>query len=318
MEKQNVNNQPTQEIDLVYLSRKVRESIRNFNLSLFRFFRFFYRKKIIILGLIVVGLIAGFLIDRFSPVIYKSEIVVAPNFHSTDYLYSKIDLLNDEPHKKGIYKDNLSSIKVKEVEDMYDLLESNNLEVIKIITEGGKSLENLSDEKKFAKNYRYHLITLKTKNKENTNKIINTLLNDLNSSPYFLERGKHELQNIKIRKEQITKSIDQINEILNKLGSGTGIESNSNLNINTYDQLNAIIDLKDFYTKEIIKLDTKIIESNKIIYALSTSVNNEDNSFFKGKWKLLTPAIFVLLFLLYAYFVRFYNKYKSIDSNNNA
>lgn len=318
MERNDLNNQNTQEIDLVYLSRKIRESVRSFNLFLFRFFRFLFRKKIILLGLIVSGTIIGFMMDKFSPVSYKSEIVVAPNFHSTDYLYSKIDLLNGEPKKKGVYKGNLSSIKVQEVEDIYDLLESNNLEVIKIITEGGKSLENLSEEKKFAKNYRYHLITLKTKNKENTNKIINTLLNDLNSSPYFLERGKYELQNIKLRKEQITKSIDQINEILNKLGSGNGIESNSNLNINTYDQLNAIIDLKDFYTKEIIKLDTKIIESNKIIYPLSTYVNNEDNSFLKGKWILLTPAVFVLLFLLYAYFVRFYNKYKSIDSHSNA
>lgn len=317
MEKQDVNNQTSQEIDLVYLSRKIRNSIRNFNLSLFRFFRFLYRKKFIILGLLFVGFITGFVIDKLLPVVYKSEIVVAPNFQSTDYLYSKIYLLNDESHKKGVYK-GLLSVKVKEIADIYNLLESNNLEVVKIITDGGKSLENLLNEETFARNYRYHLITFKTTDKEVTNQVIKTLINDLNSSPYFTERGKLELQNIRLRREQLAKSIEQINGILNKLGSGENFESKSNLNINTYDQLNAVIDLKDYYTKEIISLDTEIIESEKIIYPISISMNIIDNSSLKNKWKFVVPLLFILLFLLYAHFVRFYNKYNKIDLDRNA
>jgi hypothetical protein len=85
---------------------------------------------------------------------YDHEIIVMPNFGSTDYLYGKVALLNAKSKKTLFYKKigfdsgiKLRNIEVTPVIDVYKFVGNNEqrLELVKLMAdEGGaaKSLEN--------------------------------------------------------------------------------------------------------------------------------------------------------------------------------
>src|SRR5436189_5313773 len=84
-----------QEIDLSQISKKICEFFENISARIFMGFLFLKRNMLIIGLLILIGVGLGFYLDKTSKS-YVSEIIVSPNFGSTDYLYSKIELLQSK------------------------------------------------------------------------------------------------------------------------------------------------------------------------------------------------------------------------------
>ena len=93
------SNPNDQEIDLTQLSKKIGGIIQSFVDWLFDGI-LFIRKNIVVIGvLFIIGAGLGFYLDIKTKV-YDHEVIVTPNFGSTDYLYSKIFLI-DSKIKEG-------------------------------------------------------------------------------------------------------------------------------------------------------------------------------------------------------------------------
>src|SRR5215471_8269754 len=95
MSTETQDNKDTQEIDLMDVSKKIEEFFGNIQMRVFKGILFLKRNMITIGILFVIGAALGFYMDKTNK-IYDSEIIVCPNFGSTDYLYSEIYLIESK------------------------------------------------------------------------------------------------------------------------------------------------------------------------------------------------------------------------------
>lgn len=318
-----VERENSQEIDLVFLFKKFKELLLSISFSLVVFMRFIFRKKYVILGLLAVGVLFGFLLDFQQKNKFKTELVVIPNFESVDLLYTEIENFNSNlkvnSTKHEFLKD-VSKVEIEAIENLGNILqERENLEIFKVLTETKEDFSEIIKQEQFEKSYKYHLITIKTNSPKNTQKIVDYILSIINEKSYYKERSKIAIKNQEQAKVQAEKSIDQINKILENMGSGNLSAGGKDLNINNYDQLNSVIDLKAHYVKELMKINTKLIEYKRAIYPVDISYNNN-----LGAKKLYTqftfilPILILLLYFIFNFLRHFYQKYYSLYLKSNV
>jgi len=92
-------NSPSQkneeQIDFEQISNKITNFFQGINRAIFNLIQFVLKKKIVLIILLFLGFGFGMFLDQINQT-YKSELIVAPNFESSDYLYSKIDLIQSK------------------------------------------------------------------------------------------------------------------------------------------------------------------------------------------------------------------------------
>ena len=151
---QNATNSDNQEIDLSMISNKIKGFYDEIGTSVFRGILFFKRNLLIVGILFVAGAALGTYVDLNNET-YDSKIIVKPNFGSTDYLYSKIDLLDSKIKTRdtlflksiGVKNpENLTKIEIEPIVDIYSLVNYNeknaavttntqNFELLKLLSE---------------------------------------------------------------------------------------------------------------------------------------------------------------------------------------
>ena len=205
-------NNEDQEIDLVVISKKISNFFNGINTSIFRAIQFFIRNWIIVLILILAGFGFGWFLDKTQKS-YKHEIIVAPNFGSTDYVYSKINLINSKikegdtlflKNTVGILQPkNLKIIEVKPVADVYNFIKNKpeNFELIKLMAEDG-DIKKVLEDNMTSKNYTYQTIILSTNKKISEDNLIKPLLNYLNTTDYYSKIQKEVYKNVESKMKQ--------------------------------------------------------------------------------------------------------------------
>jgi hypothetical protein len=311
-----MNNTETtnQEIDLIYLFKKAKEFIFYCGLQLYRLIVFIKKNILILLGLLVIGILIGFLIEKFIPTKENSELMVVPNFSSTEYLYKEIELLNNA---KSTYKelDGLSNLAVQpiyNVEDLVDIKTNIDQEqsFLSKYLENGNIKKEMSD-KNLKSLYKYHLITFETDKGKNSKQIGDNILKIINANTYFNEKRVLEQKNLVDQKTQLNKSIDQINDILSNINNSATIKDEKGVNINTYNELSKLVDVKNDYVNQISKIDTKIIQSKSTVYLIKESLNVHKISKFTSNLKFIVPAVLIVFFLLFKIYQSLKSKYQS-------
>lgn len=300
-----------QEIDLIYLFKKIKEFYRSIGFSIYTFFNFLFSKKITISFIVLLSSLIGFGIDSIGGDKLKTELIVTPNFQSIDYLYSEVENFKSN-NNEGIFKD-LLSIKVEPLEDFYGFMQDkDNLETFKIIAENGINKNKIMSDKSLSKNYKNHIITITTKDGKNTDKIVSNVLKVLNQKKYYADRQKVERENLIESRKQSLISINQINQILNQIGNGNLQPSTNDISINSYDKLSDLLDAKTDYLKEIKKIDVKLIETQYIIYTIDKSSNLKDVAPLYLRFIFILPIIGIVIFLLLSMFNLFMKSFNPL------
>ena len=300
------NSNDSQEIDLSYLSKKTANFFDNLGYSFYKFFRFLLKNIIILSVLVVIGVLAGYFLDRQFTETYKQEILVVPNFNSNSYLYNKVENIDLKDSK-------IKSIKVEPVLDVYQFIkdEWGNLEVAKYLSENNIEFTKYQPNSDVEKMYRYHLMTIETKGLDKGGKTVDSLLNEFNKDPYYLERQKIEIENTKNLIADLEKSIINIEQILQKIG--TVNTSTGELNIEMYAELNNLINSKKSAVIEINKYKIHQFEQSKIICPTSKMLNVKEK---KVPKIILLPILLIGLFLIASLFIEFFKKYNRIEKSN--
>lgn len=311
------------EIDLAQISKKISSFFERIVITIFRGL-FFVRRNILVfavLGILGGGL--GYYLDTKTK-IYDHKIIVSPNYSSTDYLYSKIELLNSRINEGdtlflknvvGIKKPkSIVAIEVLPITDVYKFIENNtqNFELLRLFAEDG-DLKKIVQENMTSKNYPFHQITFSTKGVTDRTATIDPILNYLNDSDYFKKMQKEYLHNIDIKMVENDSLIRQINGFLNGVSNSiNGSQKSDKLvyyNENT--QMNDVIKTKDELIREQGRLRLDLVNLDKIIKDNSVVSNINNKKGVNGKMKFVLPLLFFFLFGFGSLLIKFYKKRKA-------
>ncbi len=308
-----------QEIDLTMLSDKVGVFFQGISSFLFNTIQFVLRKIVIIGILFIVGVGSGVYLDTTNKS-YDHEIIVQPNFGSTDYLYAKIAVLESKIKERdtvflksiGIKEPSkLAMIEVKPIVDVYKFISTSeqNFELLKLMSEDS-DIKKIVEDKPTSKNYIYHLISFKTKERITAKNVVEPILNYLNSSTYFEKIQKEFINNeqLKIKSNEIT--ISQIDGFLNSFSNTVNGNSKSDKLVyyNENTQLNDVIVTKNRLVQEQGNLRIEMVGLDKIIKENSSTMNTESTESLNGKLKLILPLLFIFIYVLLYSFGSFYRK----------
>lgn len=331
---QNSINQDNQEIDLTMISNKIKGFNDRIGMSIYNYILFFKRNILIVGFLIIVGTSLGIYLD-FNNEKYDSKIIVRPNFGSTDYLYSKIELLNSKIKNKdtiflnsiGIENpEDLIKIEIEPVVDIYSLVNYNeknasvtnntqNFELLKLLSEDG-DINKVIKDKTTSKNYYSHTILLISKGFATEEKTIKPILDYLNNNSYFDKLKNIYIDNVNINIKKNEEMIVQINTLLEKFSTASGQKSDKLVFYNENTELNEVLKTKQALIYEIGTKKEQLVNYENTIKKNSSILNIKNTDSINGKLKLFLPLILIFGFVFFRGLSNFY-KIQSIKAQQN-
>jgi uncharacterized protein YfkK (UPF0435 family) len=314
------NNTDNQEIDLSQISKKIGNFFENISNNIFKAFLFFKRNILWVGTLFALGVGLGVYLDKTSKV-YDHQIIVQPNFGSTDYLYAKIELIDSKisdgdtlflKEVVGIQEPKkFKNISINAITDVYKFIDNKtqNFDLIKLLAEDG-DIKKIVNESLTSKNYPYHLISFTTSKVTSNEETLQPLLNYLNNSDYYKVIQKEYINNIKIKMVQNDTIISQINGVLNSFSRtvNSAQKSDKLVYYNENTQLDAIIKTKDLLVYEQGTHRLELVNLDKIVKDNSVTLNIRNVKNVNGKMKLVLPVLFIFIFVLVGFFKSYYRK----------
>jgi hypothetical protein len=312
------NSSDNQEIDLSQVSKNIGKTYDNFLNWIFRGIQFVKRNFILLAILFVIGAALGFYFDKKTNT-YDHQIIVNPNFGSTDYVYSKIDLLqskikeNDTVFLKQIGIQDakkISKIKIEPIVDVYKFIgnKTENFDLIKLLAEDG-NIDKIVENRITSKNYPYHTISFTTSKLSTKEKTINPILNYLNDSDFFVAIQKEYVNNVLQKMKANDSTISQIDALMNQFKNRIGgSQSDKLVYFNENTQLNEVIKTKDNLVREQGLLRIDLVSIDKVVKENSFILNSKNSEGTNGKMKFIFPLLLILLVMIFTRFKRFYQK----------
>ena len=329
MSNKSEQNSNAEEIDLGVLFKKINNFFSSIFLNFFKGILFIKQNGIKIIGLIILGIGLGILIDIPNKS-YKSEIIVIPNNDGTDYLYSKLDLFNSKLEEedgeffKGIGINNFQSIsklKVEPIVDIYNFVNNSavplanaqttqNFELVKLLSESS-DINKVIKDKLTSKNYSNHSILIETKGEISENNVIKPLLIWLNKDKYLSKINEISKASIANKIEKNEQEIMQLDSLISQISKNMGKnERSSNLVYNNENnQINGLFDLKNKLINEIANQKIELVKIDSFIKETSIVINIKNNKGINGKMKLILPILFLILFIFINAFNVFYKSH---------
>lgn len=312
-------NSSDQEVDLSQIFTKMGLFVDRVFLRLFEGFLFLKRNVLVLVVLLVFGAGLGFFLDK-SRTTYDHQIIVMPNFGSTDYLYGKVALLNAKiKENDSLFLQKIgfnSAVKLRNIEvapviDVYKFVgnDEQRLELVKLMADEGGAAKSVENELT-SKNYPFHELSISTAKKVGQDDFVKPLLAYLNDSKYFSDIQKESLNNLEMTRKENDSILKQINSLLNNFSKNQKGPSSSLVYYNENTQLNDLIKNKEAIIKQQGSNRLEKINFDSVIKEVSLVTNIKNVKSINGKLKFLAPLFLIGLFLFGSLFVRFYQKLK--------
>ena len=322
------NNLDNQEIDLSLISSKINDFFDGIRFKIYHTILYFQKNAKIFFTLTLVGAGLGLYLDTATKQ-FSHEMVVIPNFESTDYLYTKIDLIQSKIKERdtvflksiGISSPkNVVQIEIEPIIDIYSFINksrpitdnaqsSQNFELVKLLSEDG-DIKKVVTDKITSKNYANHKISIKTKDKISNKNTLEPLLNYLNTNDYFNNIKDSKLNSINIKISENQGIITQINGLVTQFSSAINSQQKSDKLVyyNENTQLNDVLKNKENLISETAFLKLQQIDFSKTIKDTSSIINIKDNEKLNNKLKFFLPLIFIFIFIFVGFVKNFYKK----------
>ena len=319
------NNQD--EIDLGYLFGKISSLFRSFVKLLFLVISFFIKYIIVVVVLIIIGVGLGYYFDKNKTEVFDNELIVIPNFESTQYLYDKVEALtsklrnNDKDFLQKTFGENygdLRGLKAEPIVDIFNFASATRerVDLFKALTDKQDIPDYIKDPQNF-QYYKYQHITVKIKGKEHSKEIIDSIENYFNDNQHFSEYKEVGQKNTQFRIETSEKMISQIDTILKATALLEKNKSNSpSVMVNDNSQLNDLFETKERMLFNLLRYNMQKIDEQKIIKVAAVNYNVSDFSGFHISNKVKYPLLLVLLFSGFFFVKYLYKKMKHIAQND--
>ncbi|WP_304155963.1 hypothetical protein [Mesonia mobilis] len=183
-----------EEIDLGDLFRLLKKGVQ-YILNLFlRFVAFILRHAIVLAVLIIIGAIAGYFLQKKSGELVKTEMIIASNFGSSEYVFNSVNQISYQIKTKdtvtlkklGIPLDQGSlNLEVKPIVNISKF--SREEEVFLELVSESNFIDEEEKAKMFARYFRYYKVILSHPRKINSAKVLTNILQQLRDNPYYQE-----------------------------------------------------------------------------------------------------------------------------------
>ncbi|WP_159801378.1 hypothetical protein [Flavobacterium sp. MK4S-17] len=313
------NDVKDQEIDLSQISKKAGQAYNGFLNWLYRVLVFIKKNIAALIILFVLGAGLGLLLDKKIKV-YDHEVMVIPNFGITEYVYSKVNLLNsklkendDEFFKAIGIKDStlLVEIEIEPVNDIYGFIsgDEQNFELIKLMAEDG-DINKIIEDEVTSINYTMHKIKITTSKAARRDKFIDPILKYINQSEYYTKIKEASIQNVKNKIVNSTKMITQIDSLISKYSKSMAQNKNAVVNINESTEINDIITTKQLLLQTVAESKIGLINIDSLVKESSVVLNIKNTKGINGKLKFILPILFILLYFMVVFLIKFYKREK--------
>ena len=304
----------SEEVDLGYLFKSIGSVFKSLVKLLFLVLVFFRKYFLLIIGVIIVGIILGYFLDRNSVNVYENRLIVIPNFESVEYLYDKTDELNfkiqsgDSLYLKEIFGENYTVVRKIEIEPIVDIYNfttksRENIDVFRILFEN-QDMKEFVDDMTTSKQYKYQKLKVFILGKE-SEKPLADLIKFYNENMHFTQYKEAYVENTTERLLETEKMIKQSDSVINSIVNATG---GSITNPPVYASFNndfySIYRYKDVLLKDKLELLKKSKDEVAIIKPVSINYNILEGGFATLKNTIKIPMLLFLLFS-FIFFLRF-------------
>lgn len=327
------NSNSSDEIDLGQLLQLIKRGFQNLGNFFLRVFIYLRSNGIKLIGLVVLGLAISFGLNQIISKKLKTDVIVRPNFESKNYLYDAVDEVSANIKAKN--ESFFSSIDISTAD-----LEGLKIEVEAISDEDVKTEDNVVNEMKYLevlqnfkdesfvidilrselseKSVIDHRITFEYKDADAGPIVVGKLMNYLNDNTYFDELKKVSENNAKIRVQENTRLIGQIDQLVDNYSKAILTDrpsGNTSIYMEKEKTLNvpALLNLKNQLLKEIEDKKMEIIQQTQVLSILNFGKTQEVKRSIFAQTYFLIPAILVTGFMLLSFFKYLNRKAKEIE-----
>ncbi|NKI31203.1 hypothetical protein [Croceivirga thetidis] len=295
-------------------------------------FLLFLQKNIIALSIaLVIGVVAGFVIDMLKTERYVSRMLVEPNFNSVQQLYNNVGFYNDLAEAEdSIALSDALNIKVGEAASIKKIFidsYSDENQKIKLFDDFVRELDTSTvkvlDFESYLKNFnsldaRFHQISLVSTNSFVAKKAQPALIKSISANDYFKLQKRINDVNIEIQDSIINKQLIEIDSlqglyktILVKEAEKPMQGTNINLAENGESQNKelALIKEREILKTQLVRLNQERANKSSILNVISDFPNR--GVAVKGFWnsyKFVVPLAAILLVILVLWLIQL-NRY---------
>jgi len=297
-----------EEIDLFLVLDKLTKAYHGLLASIYRGFRFVVKHWIVLLVLILGGYFGGQAWQKTITATKEAKMIVQNNFDSSSYVYNAIELLNVKykqgdknflrPYGFDLDTPDLDDVIIEPIVNIMDLLEkteTNDRNLDSYISKADFEEDILLSEV-FYPEYTYHKITIASSKKDI--KIIDKILNYLNSNEVYNETKEIVIAETKLRLERNDVSIANIDAIFDEYaGKNEGNPNPSQVFFKSQqnNNLHQLVDKKKELIEENEELKRELVKYDQVV-SLVNKPGFYRTSSFTDKKKTLLP-----IFLVFAY-----------------
>ncbi len=316
-----IEDNKEEEIDLSVILKTFKK-IFIWCLELFLSVLTFYKKKaLLFIGIIVLGVVIGYFLDKRAPKQYYQEIIIEPNVGSTSYIYNSIDIINSNLNndnfiqKLNLTREQLIAFEKVQIEpiiqsrDVLDILqdkyEDKNRAYNILFDFNNKILE----DEKYIDFYKRHKITFKFNQKDSSNIIKNQFFKYILNNEYYKEKINFLLREIERKVKLNRKSLEFIDYYL--ININNNLKVNKTLSSREIINLNLVSDNIDFSSlleyknniMDMIENDNhfKFFESKIFNIIIDTDLLEEKKSLIDKK--IITIPIFIFIVISTLFFM---------------
>lgn len=326
-EHQSPSTKTSDEIDLGQLFQIIKNGFKSLGNVALHIFLFLKKNLLILLGLILLGVGINYGLNQVVSEKLKTEVIVRPNFESTDYLEDVVEELKinfitkNETFLKSLgialedskgFEIDLEPILDEELEsDQKIMNQLRYLETLNNFKDQGFAMDILKSElaEKSVINYK---LTLQYNDAQKGPEIADKIIEYINTNEYFNQIKEVYFNNAKSRIANNSNLIKQIDDVVanysNSLRPNSGLLSNK-LVYADKEPLNveSLLDLKARLLKDIEEKNVELKQQSSVISILNYgSTQPVSKTFFEGRLFKI-PLVLVLGFLAYC-FIKYLNK----------
>ena len=324
--KENSTNKNNEEIDLGDLFKLLKKGFEKLGNLLLRFIAFLLRNAIVLIILIIIGAVAGYFLQKKASSFVKTEMIVASDFGSAEYLFKSVKELQYKLKTQD--EATIEKLGVKNSEDEFSI----SYEIKPIVTisrfdnQEELFLEILGDnhfldeEEKmamFKRNFDFYKITLFHPRGVDSQKILQNTLSILRANEYYREIYKLNLISINNQIESNEYLISQIDSLVSNYSKNTGKTSGSSSTIynseNTLD-LGVVIENRNTLQRQIQGLYHQKVTNSEFLRLIDLGNPSEIEKRGLTSYKIiLIPFLLVLGYFGLIIFVKVVQKARKLD-----
>lgn len=327
------NTSSEEEIDLGMIFNGFRKSYHRFLVSLYRGAQYAIRWWFIVLGIIILGIILGFLLQKENTN-RETTLLVQLNFGSTYYVYNAIDQLNsklaenDVPYlkKTRILKNNsrlINRVKIEPVVNIKDIFSPDkelsypDINYLKALFDNSNLEGDLLTSELLISQYKTHKITLRSSVK-NSEAAINTLLTYLNDNSLLQDIKKVGIKNTKTQIREKKESILAIDSISKSYGqiNESGSQAQSmyfNFHELNNDNIHLMFEQKSKLLKETENLEMELLKYDHIVKLLNKPKLHPTKTGIFNHKIIIYPILFLIGFIVFVQIKRIYLKARRLS-----